>query len=280
MGRGGSQPARPARWLTLRPVDWVADDGARIGYAVTGTGPPLVLVHGITESHRAWDPILEQLADRWRVVAVDLRGHGGSERRAPYDPATLASDVRAVVRGLALEAPLMVGHSLGGVVVSVYAGAGYPARGVVNVDQPLALGAFKEALEPLAPMLKGDAETFAAAVATVFAVLDGPLPASERARLDACSSPEQDVVLGIWGTVLDTPADELDALSATLLTGVRVPYLSLHGNDPGPDYARWLQASVPDAIVEVWPDTGHYPHLVDPARFVARLVAFDASIST
>lgn len=256
-----------------------ADDGTRIGYVVAGAGPPLVLVHGITESHRAWDPLLEKLADRRQVVAVDLRGHGGSERRAPYDPATLASDLHAVVRELGLEAPLMVGHSLGGVVVSVYAGAGFPARGVVNVDQPLALGAFKEALEPLAPMLQGDTESFAGAVATVFAVLDGPLPAAERARLDSCSSPEQEVVLGIWGTVFDTPAEQLDALSATLLAGIRVPYLSLHGNDPGPDYAQWLRGLVPSAIVEVWPDTGHYPHLVDPARFVARLGAFDAATS-
>jgi pimeloyl-ACP methyl ester carboxylesterase len=49
----------------------------------------------------------------------------------------------------------------------------------------------------------------------------------------------------------------------------------LHGIDPGPDYAGWLRARVPDAMVEVWPDHGHYPHLVDPERFVARLVDLD-----
>ncbi len=101
------------------------DDGTRIAFRETGDGPPLVLVHGITESHRAWDPVIPALAERWRVVAVDLRGHGESERRAPYDPVTMATDVQSVVTDLGLEAPLMVGHSLGGVVVSAYGGAGY-----------------------------------------------------------------------------------------------------------------------------------------------------------
>ena len=75
-----------------------ADDGTRIEYAESGTGPALVLVHGITENHHAWDPIVPALEEQWRVVAVDLRGHGESERHAPYDPVTLATDVHAVVR--------------------------------------------------------------------------------------------------------------------------------------------------------------------------------------
>ncbi|MGZ6965349.1 MAG: alpha/beta fold hydrolase, partial [Acidimicrobiia bacterium] len=153
-----------------------ADDGTRIEYAESGTGPALVLVHGITENHHAWDPIVPALAEQWHVVAVDLRGHGSSERNAPYDPITLASDVYAVVVDAGLDAPLVVGHSLGGVVVSAYGGARFPARGIVNVDQPVALGAFKEALEPLIPMLQGSRDEFEAAVGIIFEVLDGPLP--------------------------------------------------------------------------------------------------------
>lgn len=59
---------------------------------------------------------------------------------------------------------------------------------------------------------------------------------------------------------------------------MRVPYLSIHGVDPGAEYAHWLADLIPGALVEVWPDLGHYPHLVEPARFVSRLAAFDSSL--
>ena len=237
-----------------------------------------MLVHGNTESGAAWDPVLELLHADWHVTNVDVRGHGESGRRSPYDAVTLAADVAAVVEARGLEDPLMVGHSMGGVIVSAYAGAGYPARGVVNLDQPLALGAFKAALEPLRPMLQADEASFREAVATVFAVLDGALPAEERTRLDGLSSPEQEVVLGVWSTVFERTADELDALAAELLRGISVPYLAIHGSDPGVDYVAWLLGIVANARVEVWPDAGHYPHLVDPARFRERLDQFDGGL--
>jgi pimeloyl-ACP methyl ester carboxylesterase len=255
-----------------------ADDGTRIEYTERGDGPPLVLVHGITESHHAWDPLVPALAGRWHVVGVDLRGHGESERHTPYDPATMAKDVHAVVQDAGVEAPLVVGHSLGGVVVSAYGGAGLPSRAIVNVDQPIALTGFKDALEPLVPLLRGTREEFDAAVGIIFDVLDGPLPPSERERLTALSSPEPDVVLGVWGTVIDTPAEDLDLLATGLVAGIDVPYLSLHGSDPGDDYPDWLRAVVPTALLEVWPGTGHYPQLVEPERFVTRLAAFDPAI--
>ncbi|MBK5287196.1 MAG: alpha/beta fold hydrolase [Acidimicrobiia bacterium] len=255
-----------------------AHDGATIAFADGGEGRDLVLVHGITESRHAWDPVIDALESRWRVVNVDMRGHGESERRAPYDAVTMAADLAAVVTGLGLDEPLVVGHSMGGVIVSAYAGLGHPARGVVNIDQAMALGGFKAALEPLVPMLQGDDASFRDAVATVFAVLDGPLPPGERERLNALASPEQDVVLGVWSTVFESSAEELDALAAELLAGIRVPYLAVHGSDPGTEYVEWLLGLVENARVEVWPDTGHYPHLVDPARCYERLDQFDGGL--
>lgn len=253
-------------------------DGVDIAYDDMGDGRPIVLVHGITESRQAWDPVLPYLADSWRVVSVDVRGHGESSRQAPYDPLTLAADVAAVVDALALDEPMLVGHSMGGLVVTAYAGAGHPARGVVNVDQPLRLGSFKQLLEPLVPMLRGDDATFREAMTTMFAVLDGPLPPAERARLDAQSSPERDVVLGIWEPVLEQSAEVLDTMAADLLSGITVPYLALHGSDPGVDYVAWLIGLVAGARLEVWPDAGHYPHLVDPDRFRERLDQFDGGL--
>jgi len=85
-------------------------------------------------------------------------------------------------------------------------------------------------------------------------------------------------VLGIWGSLFATSPEALDAVAAALLGGIRVPYLSLHGNDPVPDYAEWLTALVLAAPVECSIGTGHYPYLVEPRRFVELLVAFHASL--
>jgi pimeloyl-ACP methyl ester carboxylesterase len=252
-----------------------APDGASIAFDAQGDGPDLVLVHGITESRRTWDPLLPRLTASWRVVRVDLRGHGESERRAPYGPDAMAGDVRAVVDALGLDAPLVVGHSMGGVVASFYAGIGHPVRAVVDVDQPLELTGFKDLVGSIRPMLEGDEASFHAAMELVFGALYGPLPEAERDRLAALAHPEQDVVLGVWSGVLDLPVAELDALVDAGLAGIDVPFLSLHGIDPGPGYADWLGARVRGAVVEVWPDLGHYPHLIEPDRFVARLAEFD-----
>lgn len=104
----------------------------------------------------------------------------------------------------------------------------------------------------------------------------GPLTGSERWRVDHLRRPDQSVVLGIWDVVLSSSVEELDAVVDAVAGAITVPYLSLHGIDPGPDYAAWLTSRIPTATVEVWPDTGHYPHLIAPDRFVERVVAFDA----
>ena len=249
-----------------------APDGATISYTTAGAGPALILVHGITESHDVWDPLVGPLAEDFKVIAVDLRGHGESERRAPYDVMTLVADVHSIVDTVGAIDPLLVGHSLGGAVVSIYA-ATYPTRGVVNIDQMLQLGGFKDALTSIEPMLRGDAATFASLMQDITGDY-GPLPEAERARIEAHSSPEQDVVLGVWGPVLTSEIAELDALVDASTSAISVPYLALHGSDPGPAYAEWLAAHVVGSTLEVWPDHGHYPHLVEPQRFLDRLHDF------
>ena len=253
-----------------------APDGATIAYEATGSGPPLVLVHGITDSHCAWDPLVADLATDHQVIAVDLRGHGGSERKPPYEPVTLANDVRAVVDAVGADTPMMVGHSLGGVIVSAYA-AFHPAHKVLNIDQSLELAGFKAALVSVEPMLRGSNAEFQAVMSSLTDMLFGPLSASERERLTAQSSPEQDVVLGIWSTVLDSSTEELDALLHAMAGTVTAPYLALHGSDPGADYPAYLKSLIPHAEIEVWADHGHFPHLVEPQRFVERLREFEQS---
>ena len=249
-----------------------------IEYDRRGAGDPLVLVHGITERRASWDPLVDPLvAAGFDVLRVDLRGHGASSRTPPYDLATMAGDLGAVVADAGITDPVLVGHSLGGAVVSAYA-AGAPCRGVVNVDQPLALADFQESLGQLEPLLRGDDGQFQQAITMVFEQMAGPLAGPARRRVEELRSAEQDVVLGIWEPVLSSPAGELDAMTEAIASSITVPYLSLHGIDPGPAYAEWLTGLIPTAVVEVWPDHGHYPHLVDQERFVARLLEFQQQL--
>lgn len=248
-----------------------------LAHEIVGSGPLAVVVHGITESRETWRPLIGPLAEHYRVVAVDLRGHGQSAPGDVYDPLTLATDVREtlVEAGLAdVDDALLVGHSLGGIVVSAYA-AMFPARAVVNVDQPLRLSAFQDGLAQLEPLLTGDADSFSMAIGLVFGSMTGALAAAELRRVEALRRADQSVVLGIWGTVLDSTPAELDAQVSALTGGITVPYLALHGIDPGNDYEAWLTSAIASASFELWPDVGHYPHLVHPDRFLERIASID-----
>jgi pimeloyl-ACP methyl ester carboxylesterase len=250
-----------------------------LAFEVQGSGPLLVLVHGITENRRSWDPLLAALAAAHTVVAVDLRGHGESGPGQQYDVGAMAGDVDELLDELGLTAPLLVGHSLGGVVVTAFAAA-FACRGVVNIDQPLALGGFQDGVRQLEGLLRGTTDEFRSAVGGIFEQMVGPLPPAERERIEALRRPDQDVVLGVWTMLLEASRVEVDAFVISILEHVRVPYLSLHGIDIGDEYAPWLRTMVPGVEVEVWSGTGHYPHLVHPNEFLARLAAFEAALGS
>jgi len=90
-------------------------DGARVAYREAGTGPPLALLHSGLLSHKEWEPAVEQLSDRFRVVLPDLPLHGDSEQR-PRHPYTL-DWFAEVIAGFAAEVlgprPLVAGHDAG-----------------------------------------------------------------------------------------------------------------------------------------------------------------------
>jgi len=241
-----------------------------------GDGPPVVLVHGITESAAMWDPIVARLAEQ-RVVTIDLRGHGASGTADRYDLEAMAGDVVAVLDALGLIGSAnIVGHSLGGAVVSAV-GAAVPVASVVNVDQSLQLGDFKAQLAGIEQPLK-DAASFPAVIDGLFDQLAGTrLHPEERARIDGIRRADQDVVLGVWDLMFTMSAEEIAGVVDQALGGYagrEVPFLTVFGVDPGPDYASWLSDAIAGAKTEVWPDHGHYPHLVDPDRFTERLLAF------
>jgi pimeloyl-ACP methyl ester carboxylesterase len=252
----------------------VTADGVAIAYDVTGEGPDIVLVHGITDDRATWGSVAELLAADHRVIRLDLRGHGDSGDAEDYGALGMAGDVAAVLAAAGARDPVLVGHSLGGFVVSALASQ-MPVRAVVNVDQPLQMSAFHDGLAPIAPLLRGSDAEFRQALSMVFDVMRSPLDASAQADLDAHRlSARQDVVLGVWEMALSMDGPELDAIVEAVLPTITSPYLALHGDDPGAEYRTWLAGLLPSAHLEVWEGTGHYLHLVDPRRFVERVRAF------
>jgi pimeloyl-ACP methyl ester carboxylesterase len=90
---------------------------ARLAYSRSGSGEPLVLLHGQGLSRRSWDPVVNDLAGERDVIAVDLPGHGGSRRQTPNEgdaPADLAVAVAGLLDDLGLESAHVAGNSLGG----------------------------------------------------------------------------------------------------------------------------------------------------------------------
>jgi len=256
-----------------------AADGTPIAWSRTGSGEPVVLVHGITESAASFAPIVSLLADAHEVITLDLRGHGASGCADSYDLGAMAGDVAAVIGAAGVERPHLVGHSLGGAVVTA-AGAMLDVTSVVDVDQSLQLGSFKEQLVPFEAMLRNP-EQYQLVIDSIFETMIGErLSVDEQQRINALRHADQEVVLGCWELLLTAPVEEIAAAVDGALAGYQertVRYLAVFGLDPGDGYAAWLAKRIPGSIVEYWADHGHYPHLVDPDRFVARLHEFWAS---
>ncbi|HVP30349.1 MAG TPA: alpha/beta hydrolase [Myxococcota bacterium] len=105
-------------------------NGFRMHYVRAGSGPPLVLVHGWPQTWYEWRKVMPRLADRFTLIAPDLRGLGDSEKPAAgYDKRTIASDVRALLAGLGIERIGLVGHDWG---VSVSYFLAYDNPGLVD----------------------------------------------------------------------------------------------------------------------------------------------------
>jgi pimeloyl-ACP methyl ester carboxylesterase len=114
-------------------------NGATLYYVRGGAGPAIILLHGFPEDWYAYHRIMPQLAKQFTVVAVDLRGIGGSAATAGgYDAANMAEDVHQLAEQLHLEHVYVVGHDIGGMVAYAFARR-YPgtSRGVMMLDAPL-----------------------------------------------------------------------------------------------------------------------------------------------
>ena len=115
-------------------------NGLRLFYRRAGAGEPVVLLHGFPETSYAWRKVMPRLAERYTVIAPDLRGCGASDRpETGYDKRTVAADVHALVRQLGFDRINLVSHDVGMMVGYSYACA-YPetVRRLVLMEAALA----------------------------------------------------------------------------------------------------------------------------------------------
>ncbi|SEQ41010.1 alpha/beta fold hydrolase [Microlunatus flavus] len=120
MGKAAVGDRRPPEGFTEQRTDV---DGVMINYVRGGEGPTLVLLHGYPQTWYAWHAVMPELAQRYTVVAPDLRGAGDSDAPAGgYDKKTLAGDVHGLLVQLGLDRNVrVVGHDIGSMVAYTYA---------------------------------------------------------------------------------------------------------------------------------------------------------------
>src|ERR687893_478362 len=114
MGGGMAAPTFTPRALKMY--------GHRVTYRTAGSGPALLLLHGITNSSQTWEQVAPLLTDRFTLIAPDLLGHGESATpRGDYSLGAHASGVRDLLTALGVERATVVGHSLGGGIAMQFA---------------------------------------------------------------------------------------------------------------------------------------------------------------
>jgi len=233
--------------------------------------PPLVLVHGLTFDRASWGPALaalERVDLGRRVLSLDLPGHGESPPQGSYRMEETVARVHAAVEQAGLVAPVVVGHSIGGVVATIYA-VEHPVTGVVNVDQSLQVEPFAANVQSL------DAASFEQVWPHFWASMEiDRLPDDAQRLLEARNTPSAELVLGYWADVRERPDDVVAWAreGCATLRARQTPYEVVFGRPSG-DERKWFGRELPHAVVTDLPGCGHFPQLAEPEVFAARLAA-------
>jgi pimeloyl-ACP methyl ester carboxylesterase len=246
-----------------------AHTATRLAYDDEGEGTPVVFLHGLTFDRRTWRPIVDRLGGSVRTIAIDLPAHGESRVAPPFErvPALLHD----VLDSLAVERPIVVGHSISAGLAAVY-GSAYPTRGLVFVDDGPHVQPFAELARRLEPALRGPG------FAEVWPMFEDSLglekiPEPTRSLVLATHEVNQDVVLAYWSMLLRDDPAELQAWVDTIVTKLDVPCLGVFGR-PITEGERERLDRLPDVQLEEWAGDGHCVHLVDADRFTTRLRRF------
>jgi len=274
----------------MTPVE-VSLHGHRIRYRTAGQGPVLLLIHGIAGSSDTWSDVLPWLAERYRVVAPDLLGHGGSAKpRGDYSLGAYASSIRDLLDVLGHARATVVGHSLGGGVAMQLAYQ-YPERcerlvlvssgGLGREVHPILRAAALPGAEWVLPLL---------CAAGVRTAVDGAARALARLGLRAGPDLEElwrgfasladadgrQAFIHTLRTIVDASGQRVSAADRLYLAA-QVPTMLVWGDqDPMIPVAHGhaAHAAIAGSRLEVFRGTGHFPHRDQPRRFVEVLVDF------
>ena len=265
---------------------FTASDGATIAYREEGNGRPLVLLHGLMAHGGFFEP-QRSLADQFRLIAVDLRGHGQSRAdAADLTTEKLAQDVAELAEALGLRDAIGVGWSLGASVLwHVLTGpASSCFAGAVVVDMTPRvrnegdwdLGLSTEMCEARGAAIRDDFATFAANAGQ--AIYAQPIDASRQAMADWSArefgSNDAAAIGAIWASLVKQDF-------RAMLAGIDQPTLVIHGAQSqlyGSDTADHLVAALPNARAIEFQHSGHAPHLEQAELFNRAIREFAASL--
>jgi pimeloyl-ACP methyl ester carboxylesterase len=265
--------------------------GHRIAYRSAGSGPAIVLVHGITSTSATWERVMPYLATRFTVIAPDLLGHGQSAKpRGDYSLGAYASGVRDLMVSLGHERATFVGHSLGGGVVMQLAYQ-FPERceRLVLVDSGglgrevnfLLRAATLPLSEVVLPVLASTRLLDAGrGVGWLFDRL-GLRAGTDMAELakghaSLSDAESRAAFVHTLRTIVDPGGQRVNA-SDRLYLAQNVPFMIVWGErDPiiPVQHSRAAHELVPTSRLEVFEDAGHFPHVDDPQRFLDVLLDF------
>jgi pimeloyl-ACP methyl ester carboxylesterase len=270
--------------------------GHRRAFVRAGSGPPLLLLHGIGNSAQTWAGVIEQLATDYTVLAPDLLGHGDSDKpRGDYSVAGYANGMRDLMSVLDIERATVVGHSLGGGIALQFAYQ-FPER-----CERLAVVGSGGLGPELSAGLRLATLPGTELVLTALTGISGPLRAGMR-MLDLAGhllgahqvrdlAEAGDALLALKDVqarraflrtlrgVVDARGQSVTAIDRLYLANA-IPMLVIWGSrDPivPVRHAEIVRSLVPTARIEVFPGAGHWPHLDEPDRFCQVLMDFMAT---
>jgi pimeloyl-ACP methyl ester carboxylesterase len=298
--RGGRAAKRsePSREPQTRPPQPGLDGlheivlhGHRVFYRAAGSGPVIVLVHGITSTSATWANVLPYLAERFTVIAPDLLGHGESAKpRGDYSLGAYASGIRDLLLALGHERATFVGHSLGGGIAMqlayqfpehcerlVLVDSGGLGRDITALLRAASLPGSELVLPLLVnEQVLGAGRMVGRLLGRVGLRVHTDLGEVLRGHASLSDGEARAAFLHTLRTIVDPWGQRVDA-SDRLYLAQAIPFLILWGErDPiiPVEHARAAHRLVPGSRLELFAGAGHFPHLDDPLRFVALLIDF------
>ncbi|KUH85047.1 MULTISPECIES: alpha/beta hydrolase [unclassified Mycobacterium] len=277
---------RPVRELT--PIlQYRTIHGYRRAYRVAGSGPAILLIHGIGDNSTTWNAVQAKLAQRFTVIAPDLLGHGKSDKpRADYSVAAYANGMRDLMSVLDIDRVTVIGHSLGGGVAMQFAyqfpqlvdrlilvGAGGVTRDVNIALRFASLPMGSEALALLRlPLVLPTLQVVGRVAGGVFGStgLGRDLPQVLRILNDLPEPTASSAFARTLRAVVDWRGQVVTMLDRCYLTqSVPVQLIWGSGDAVIPvSHARMAHAAMPGSRLEIFEGSGHFPFHDDPDRFV------------